>query len=854
MPLPAPPRPARRLAYGSAWAALLLGLLVMAGWLLDSPLLTQIHPTFVSMKFNTALLFSGCGLALLCLLWQRPRVASGISFAVASLAILTGLQHLTGWDLHIDQWLVADTRDFKTSAPGRMAPNSVLCFLLTASALLLAALPSPQAWRQHSISILGGTVLGFAGVAVGGYLLSIDGAYGWGQFTAMALHTALGFLALGIGLIALAWQVPEIEAINQLSHSLLPLGVMLAVFNISLWVAQQDTDQLQTQQRLDIQRQTVLREVQQALQFLSGAVARMGQRWQVQRPSEDAWRSDAYQMVEAMPALIGTAWVDATQRLRWYEPASNHVEKWPLVIEQFVPVEQHRRGTLHVTPVTLPAGDVWLLQWALDSDGWLIALVDSQSLFKQAITRKWTQPLWLRLTRPGQNQPRLIALDPNQAPPTLWSNTQNLNWHNVRWQLQVGSQPSRRDRQGRLLANTVFTGGWLITLLLLATVHWLQRAQRLSRLLQLEQEARLHLMLEASPNPMLIINNAGIIEQANQQCVSHFGYGRSELLAQPLRSLLAARFRESYQALLQQVMANAPSASAPTLLQVSHRLGHELPVEMTLVPLLSQLGDKLLATLVNLSERERYMAELARSNQELNNFAYVASHDLRSPLRGIDQLASWLEEDYRERLDERGQDYLRLIRRRINRMERLLDDLLTYSRIGRLLDPAETFACEPLVRELFDLLNDKNRFTLQLASALPVLNSHRPPFELVMRNLLNNAIKHHDQEHGCITVSAELQGRFWHFKVCDDGPGIAPEHHQRIFAMFQTLRPRDEVEGSGMGLAIIKKTVEFFGGQISIAANAPRGCCFTFTWPEQPGGKAALSAAALPQGIIATDT
>ncbi|MBK9026777.1 MAG: CHASE domain-containing protein [Propionivibrio sp.] len=223
--------------------------------------------------------------------------------------------------------------------------------------------------------------------------------------------------------------------------------------------------------------------------------------------------------------------------------------------------------------------------------------------------------------------------------------------------------------------------------------------------------------------------------------------------------------------------------------------------------------------------------KLQASNVELDNFAYVASHDLKSPLRGIDQLATWIGEDLGDTLDSETQNHLRLMRSRVHRMEKLLDDLLAYSRVGRHDDQIATVNVRELVLDAFEMFEPSALIRIRAAEDLPVLHTRRAPLELIFHNLIDNAIKHHDQPQGVIDVSARPIANGYEFAVSDDGPGIPPQHQQRVFAMFQTLKPRDEVEGSGIGLALVKKAVEAMGGIVTLESDGKRGCTVRFTWP-----------------------
>lgn len=231
-----------------------------------------------------------------------------------------------------------------------------------------------------------------------------------------------------------------------------------------------------------------------------------------------------------------------------------------------------------------------------------------------------------------------------------------------------------------------------------------------------------------------------------------------------------------------------------------------------------------------LAQRAR---ELERSNKELDDFAYVASHDLKAPLRDIDSLATWIEEDASEILPEESGRHLATIRDRIGRMERLLDDLLRYSRAGRVFHPAEPFEIRAVIDEVVSVASPPEGFELVVTGDAPQLRAPRVPLELALRNLVQNAIKHHHGDRGRIEIAIAGEGERVSIAVSDDGPGIAPEFHERIFRMFQTLRPRDEVEGSGMGLAVVKKVVEAHGGVVTVESALGSGTTFRFTWPRE---------------------
>ena len=228
-------------------------------------------------------------------------------------------------------------------------------------------------------------------------------------------------------------------------------------------------------------------------------------------------------------------------------------------------------------------------------------------------------------------------------------------------------------------------------------------------------------------------------------------------------------------------------------------------------------------------ELARLTVRLQRSNAELDAFAYAASHDLRAPLRGIANLAQWIEEDLQGSLREETGEMLALLRSRMHRMEGLIEGILQYSRAGRVHEPPVGVDVRRLVEDVVDLLSPESA-TVSVDPGLPQLVTERLPLQQIFQNLIGNAIKHGGPRVD-ITVTAEESGGFWTFRVADNGPGIPPEFHDRIWAIFQTLEARDKVEGAGIGLSLVKKLVEGQGGTVSIDSQPGAGAAFAFTWP-----------------------
>lgn len=221
---------------------------------------------------------------------------------------------------------------------------------------------------------------------------------------------------------------------------------------------------------------------------------------------------------------------------------------------------------------------------------------------------------------------------------------------------------------------------------------------------------------------------------------------------------------------------------------------------------------------------------LKKRNYELDRFAYVTSHDLKAPLRAIANLATWLGEDLAGILPEENQHHLQLLQSRVKRMEGLIQGLLEYSRIGRTPGSIASVSVENLLIKTIDSLSPRPGITVTIAPNMPTLTTDVISLERVFANLISNAIKYHRQEQGKIEITVREQPKFYEFAVTDDGPGIEPEHHERIFKIFQTLQARDTFESTGIGLSIVKKILEERGDSVWVESELGRGATFYFTW------------------------
>jgi PAS domain S-box-containing protein len=347
-------------------------------------------------------------------------------------------------------------------------------------------------------------------------------------------------------------------------------------------------------------------------------------------------------------------------------------------------------------------------------------------------------------------------------------------------------------------------------------------------------EERLVKVIEASPYGQLLVDEQGIIQLINPSLLNLFGYTKDDLLGKSMDILLPERYRDGHEK-LRAGYVQKPSLRPMGLgrdLTGRHKSGTEIPIEIGLSPVESDAGNLTLAVVTDISERKRLELNLKQANAHLEEFTYVASHDLKSPLRGISDLVEWIHEDLGVNAPEPVSKNIERIKLRIGRMERLIDDLLLYARAGKRAKESAAVDVPLLIDDIIEMHPIPAGFNIQQDIRITEIYAAKIPLETVLRNLFNNAIKHHKGEKPIISISAEASGSYCLFKVVDNGPGIPKAAQERVFRLFQTLS-NNEASGSGIGLALAKRLTESHGGQIELISDADnKGCSFHVWWPR----------------------
>ncbi|MCW8889764.1 MAG: ATP-binding protein [Sedimenticola sp.] len=859
-------RNSRSVALGVLFV-LLLSITVLFGWHFQAIPLIQLHPDFSPMPYNTALCFLLSASGLLLLLLDKGKSAFIIGMVTLLLASATLTEHIFSIDLAIDQLLINEWPSTLTSQPNRMAVNTASGFMLYGLALIVSSLRqvASNRWCSLLISILTPAVLGLGLVALFTYASMQQGL----SLAHMTPPTAIGFILLGAAHFTLSRTSAAIQEHAIDTRYNLPIVVVLLILVISIWdmLVAYETNQAQHEMEINLR---LSRETTEALfSTESEALQRMAMRWEIRNGTPlNEWQADAAEYVKNVAGLNAIGWVDNKGILQRLSPLSTQQAllghnfsqnetaassmrlarqaDQPYVTDP-VPLFNQGSHILVFIPLVISTGD----------DGFIVGIFEIRSLLSPLYNTAKATGYHLQVKDQSQI---LMETDETYLKGDIqWRQSSELNLGNLKWTVHTVPLPKLFSSTHTALPSIILFGGVMMVFLLAVALHFVQLTRQKQETLSREVEERkrnqsalaaareqLQLILDSAQEGIYGVDLNGLTTFANPAACKMTGLTFAEMQGQNQHELIHHTRSDGSPYPRSDCFIYDALTSGKT-----HHIEDELfwrkngssfPVSYTSTPI-RDAKDQIkgaVVTFQDITERKaaeneirRYTRDLEQSNQELDKFAYIASHDLKSPLRGIDQLASWITEDLGEQLNDETAEHLRLMRSRLNRMERLLDDLLTYSRIGRKAFVIKPVDVREMIEGLWSLHSVPEHFELKLTGEYPLFNTLETPLEQVFRNLISNSIKHFTGVKGIIEITASAQPSGYTFSIRDNGPGIEPKHQERVFGMFQTLRSRDDVEGSGMGLAIVKKIVENYGGTIRLESDGKHGTCFIFTWPDE---------------------
>ncbi len=826
---------------GAGMLTALLGLSVMIGWHARMMSFIQISPQFVPIQYNTALAFCLEGLGLVLVQGSRTQWLGVLcAFMAGSFAAVIGSQYVTGHDLGIDQLFIENDILVKTSYPGRMAPNTSLGFIMIAIALTAhAALKNPEL-RTNVIILFGTIVLVIGSTALLGYLVHVEAAYRWWSLSDMAPLTALGLVILSSGVLVLGcadarqeeqgggaiqnWP-PILAAVMGIAATLLVVQGLLV------------SDQKRAQEAVRTQAERYARIVETGLENSVGALFRMQDRLATGTVTPDLWERDARNYIRDNDSYDALLLLDRRRSVVRTVARRDDFDMETIIAA--APDERTLRAGKEPFLLRVVSRNtsrpVMALYFPLAKSGGVLAAAYN-------VTKTFSGLA-------GSNDRMLIRISDGkgvlytnslQDPAYPWaaSETESIRFHGIFW--RIGLIQDIAGYNNNRLIFLILGAGIVLSLSLANAIRQKGRISRYaaaveaSRAALEKSERRYALATEAAE---IAVWDWDIEDKAlvwTGRAGPLFGVACNDEIPTSEQAMLDMIPEDDRQRVRSKVLKSISNHDNFTVDYRMKRLDdREVWVQSrgNAVEWRDGHAVRISGTLTDITRQKAVEQELRRSNRELEKFAYIAAHDLRSPLRGIDNLALWVMDDAGSALPEEARKNLELLRGRIARLDHLLSGILMYAQAGRITGEIIPVDSASVVRTVADL-NLPSAFTVE-AKELPVLRTSRTLLEQIFSNLFSNAVKHHDKGRGIIRVSATDHGAFHEFIVADDGPGIPAEYHEKVFEMFQTLKSRDKVEGSGLGMSIVKKLVEWQGGKIWIESRqGQRGMAVHFTWPK----------------------
>lgn len=849
-----------------AGLVVLVGCVVLFGWFVKSEILVQVYPLFAPMQFNTALCFALVGGGLYGLNEGSLKFGIYASATAALVALLTLYQYAAGYDLGIDELLMKHTITVNTSHPGRMAPNTALCFLLSGIAIATRSALPKRREGILALSTLAAMVTALAGIALVGYFFGLANAEGWGELTRMALHTAVAFLVLSVGILSYART--QVASSGGAGAFAVPLIVFVGSITgtILLWQSLIHEEARSFRVHLTAEAQRLAVAIHSDFDANINALERMRDRWDFgQATPAKAWLEDANNYVQFSRLIHRLYVVDKSYRTLLVSDLKNGgahstlsqtpdylVQNWAAVLEPIAlrptrgVFSSSEKDIFHVVLPLRADSNAMAIIATVDARRWLGEVRETSLASKNRVQIGY------------RNQAIIGAGIFDNEPNEHHSSIANITLEGEPWWVLVGAKNQTHSGKQLALSSVVLVAGLLVSSLLASMLFFWRKVRSdavdlakandvlaAAYVEKEETEKHFKLLLDSAGEGIFGLDAEGFTTFVNPVACMILGDTAEELIGHRMQDvivdnqLLADNGKNMQSSLCNAVTDGKVHASNEETLW--RKDGSSFAVNYSSTPVYQ---NKVLVGAVvvfrDITKEVEQTRKLNASNEhlllanaELEEFAYVASHDLRTPLQGIDHLVEWIAEDVGDDAPDSVSKNLGRIKERIERLQSLIDDLLDYSRASKAEHQLEEIHLEKVIRTLVDDLERGKDFRVTEHGCDIEITVVRMPFETVLRNLIDNAIKHHDKQQGEIEVFVKQAGDgFVSVAVCDDGPGIPPDQHQKVFKLFETLGRSSERTGTGMGLALTKRLVARYGGEIHVAGHDDgRGSCFTFTWP-----------------------
>jgi PAS domain S-box-containing protein len=837
------------LALSGSILVMLIGVVVIVGWMTHQTQLIQVLPVFVPMQFNTALGFLLLGLALFLSLLKLMKPGVVLGLLVSLLGLLTLMQYMLHVNLGIDQVFMDHYITVETSHPGRMAPNTAVCFFFSGIALAFNL-----QWKRIKDPVLIGAFLSLivfilSVISLIGYVLDIPSNYGWGGMTQMAVHTAAAFLLFSLSnLLFVISKNRKASYKSYLPVCVFLVGGLVFIFIWQYFVSQERAD---IKHSLSFVKVELKNKIERTLAYQFKELDRIRFRWVAQGgTTKQAWLAEVQNLQNDHSAFHVVEWVDPKGVVRWAYPLKSGSKELGVKLSEVAGQSElmyRARYSNKLTiskPLLFATNKLGLRVYVpihspLRFDGYIVGVYNLDQLINALLTDRMRYFYTFALTVDGQavfhSNPEVKDVKRQQ----FWGQTVKMPIENSNWTLHIWPSRAMLNFYHASAPAIVLVVGLIVSLLLaLMTRLW-------QSIKSMEEKSRL--LLESAGEGIYGIELSGGITFINPAACQMLGYSVDELLGKDAHTLFHHTKADG---------SPYEKKDCPILLSVEkgsiahvdteifwRKDGSSFEVEYTSKPILNDKGRAagVVVTFRDIRDRKKLerqvqerSLELESSNKELEMFSYSVSHDLRAPLRHLAGFIELLRNNKNTVFDEQGKRHLDVVFKSAHKMGELIDGLLVFSRAGRFALNKEMVSFSELVavakEEMqFDLKDRSIEWSIS-PDPLPTLYVDKNMMQLVMTNLLQNSVKFtRYTENTKIEISAREKDEKIIFSVSDNGAGFDPNYAKNIFGVFQRLHKSSEFEGTGIGLANVERIIRRHGGEVWAEGEVGKGATIYFS-------------------------
>ena len=846
----------------AGYAVFLGSLLFCGAWIFGWQKILLLDPSYAPMQMNTAVCLAALGLAFANL--KRRKLVTYLSIFSLFLSGYTLINYTFGRQSFIDQFFAEYFLPSESVYPGRMSVNTSLGILMVSIALIIS-LRAYSLNKILSCAIMSSIMAVLGSISFVGYMLDYELAYGWENLTAMALMTSLAFIFFGGALSYYFWRTSKDYGIDIPSWD--GFFVFLVGFTVTI---------LSYQSALNMELKRVKEQneraadhfrdiIQTKIEARGNAIVRMARRWIISSAMPIAqWYDDVSQLLDDLPGIEAIGKTDAEGKIsivgKNSEVNYDNIEEIRAVSKKLraTKADEEYFSSFHLTDAfKLEGGRVVfsvVTPILINSkfDGVVFAIFNIEKLFESAVDKEIILPDFnFSIIDAGYNLYTRFTTSRSMYNDVISLRSIELGYHD--WLIFVNPNTNFIEERRYNIASQMLIGGLAISLLLAVMVYLFKVARMSEKESQLISDS-LQSILDGSTRVSIIATDLnGMITLFNVGAEKMLGFESHEIVGK--RSALSFHLKKELQENQNEILAmTGKNLGQFEALTNAARLGlfeerdwryirkNQTQVPVSLIVTAIRQEDEIVGFLeiaVDVTRTElrlkKYAKQLERTNSELEEFSYVASHDLKEPVRNLVSYSKLLEDDLGDNLTDDAADDLFYIKDAAKRMATLVDDLLHLSRAGRgeltLVDVDLNKVLED-TKDSINLCIEEAGAEVRARSKLPTIKGDKTLLTQLFSNLITNAIKFVEKDvTPVIWIEAMRENKNWVLKVEDNGIGMKKEYLQQIFLPFKRLHGMNKYQGTGIGLSICRKIVDRHNGAVYVDSEPGKGSTFVMTFP-----------------------